>query len=1320
MNKVFKVIWNRTKGCYEVVSELAKNHGKASGHYGSSKIQHSSAAIVAAFCLSMGIAVLSVPTTQAAVTIGNWGGSWNGTANTSGTYAIAIGDSSYASSTNGNTQGALAIGPDARAVGNQTVALGAATRALYQQSTAIGNDSMSTAIGAIVLGGDDTFQQYGFTDSASIYGIYRTDKDVDTKYRASISSGVGAVTVGVHGQAISNGSTAIGVMSTAGDGGSRISIDSSASADAIANALYNYRTINTEATAIGAYSHAQSMRSTAIGYRAQALNSFATAIGNTAVATGANATVIGNGSTANGNNAVAIGTGTTVTSTNGATPAFAIGNASTVTAEQSVAVGGSNTVTGTSLTSVNVLGSSNTVSASNVSVVGNSNTVSSPNASVIGNNNSVGTNINNVSIIGNNVSAGLANSVYLGNDSAAIGTSTISQGADNTYTSATVAGKNLTFAGGNTVTGVVTVGSTTQTRRIQGVAPGLLSPTSTDAVNGSQLYSAITTFATHDYSVNSTNTGTDTNYNNTGATGSNALAAGVSAVGKGTNATAVGNASKAYSNSTIAIGDNAVAGNQYDTTSGVNSIAIGINSQTTGTNAISLGSAAKALSEAAIVIGQGASTTNGAGINNIVIGTNGAVASGANNIVMGTGAKTQSNTGSLVAIGTGATIGVGARTNSIAIGTNSKVDGGGVAIGDTATISSSSSQNGGNVAIGDRSSVDATEGGVAIGRDAKVTNSTSTGGGIAIGESATSSGIQSIAMGYNATASNSQLGQIAIGSGANTTGDKSIAIGYGASTSGNQTGQLALGVSASVTAANGVALGSGSVASRNSWDAAATNVYVPTGADSTAVNATKATQNYGAVSVGSSGTTTINRQIINVAAGSADTDAVNVAQLKAVTSLITSTGGQNFTVGADSSHSATGVNITSTANRFDVVGANNNANITTKVATDGKGIQVDLSDSVKSTLSQVATNTTNIQNVNNAVQTINNTIQGAGAFGLSADDKNSVTSALGGTIAVVGDGTNISTSVVDNQVKVSLDRNIDADSLNTEGVLSNGSYASTYIDKTGASFSEISASGDTMKGMSNTSDGSTVYTLVTEAPTVTSETATDGSSLTVTTYKGISNLNESTSTSLAISGTTQTDVEKTSESGEVISSQTIIDTKRTELTNDGIVIKTLHGEQTDGVGGNLDNPTTTVVSLTSSGLDNGGNRIINVGNAVELTDAVNLGQLNEARTHYYSVNATNQDAGSNYDNTGATGDNALAAGVSASATAEDSVAVGPKATAGGNDSVAVGDNSLATAASTTALGAGSQATGAGATALGAGAKSLNTSTLLSVRRQRMM
>ena len=87
-----------------------------------------------------------------------------------------------------------------------------------------------------------------------------------------------------------------------------------------------------------------------------------------------------------------------------------------------------------------------------------------------------------------------------------------------------------------------------------------------------------------------------------------------------------------------------------------------------------------------------------------------------------------------------------------------------------------------------------------------------------------------------------------------------------------------MGVNANSQVDGGVALGADSVSNRQQTS----NAYIPSGADTAQVNAIKATKGTtGAVSVGSD---TVKRQIINVAAGTNDSDAVNVAQLKAVTS----------------------------------------------------------------------------------------------------------------------------------------------------------------------------------------------------------------------------------------------------------------------------------------------------------------------------------------------------------------------------------------------------------------------------------------------------
>ena len=92
----------------------------------------------------------------------------------------------------------------------------------------------------------------------------------------------------------------------------------------------------------------------------------------------------------------------------------------------------------------------------------------------------------------------VAKSVALGSEAETVATAgTSTKGTDNAYTSDTLnlgtgtsaRAYSLSFAGGDTVTGVISIGKSDQTRRIQHVAPGLISATSTDAINGSQLYS---------------------------------------------------------------------------------------------------------------------------------------------------------------------------------------------------------------------------------------------------------------------------------------------------------------------------------------------------------------------------------------------------------------------------------------------------------------------------------------------------------------------------------------------------------------------------------------------------------------------------------------------------------------------------------------------------------------------------------------------------------------------------------------------------------------------------------------------------------------
>lgn len=180
-------------------------------------------------------------------------------------------------------------------------------------------------------------------------------------------------------------------------------------------------------------------------------------------------------SSATGKYATAIGAKTKV---NG-DQSSGLGVGNTINANDSIAVGNTNTI---NKQKSGTYGSSNTINGENSYVVGNGNTVDSANTVVVG----------------NNVKSTADNSVILGNNSGYSKASKRTAG-NGALTSQTLNGKERHFAGGaaNEVVGVVSVGNTTvdpngketiQTRRIQNVAPGLISKDSTDAINGSQLY----------------------------------------------------------------------------------------------------------------------------------------------------------------------------------------------------------------------------------------------------------------------------------------------------------------------------------------------------------------------------------------------------------------------------------------------------------------------------------------------------------------------------------------------------------------------------------------------------------------------------------------------------------------------------------------------------------------------------------------------------------------------------------------------------------------------------------------------------------------
>lgn len=268
----------------------------------------------------------------------------------------------------------------------------------------------------------------------------------------------------------------------------------------------------------------------------------------------------------------------------------------------------------------------------------------------------------------------------------------------------------------------VSVGNKNFTRQITNVAAG---KEDTDAVNVAQLKKA----QIHYYSMNPKSdvaTGTDSNYNNNGATGNDAIAIGPFASAKGQHSLALGyGAQTTHLEGKDSQDDNTAVG--YNSQSGYRSTALGYNSKATGRYAVALGTDALANQD-----------------NSTAIGMN-AQAEGKQATALGSLAKASGE--SATAVGEGAE----ALANySSAVGLGAKVDKG------------------------------ATKG-TALGYQARVLAGAENS--IALGASSQVSGVNSIAIGMNAQVSGAK--SVAIGQGAKVSVENSVALGQGSEASGN-------------------------------------------------------------------------------------------------------------------------------------------------------------------------------------------------------------------------------------------------------------------------------------------------------------------------------------------------------------------------------------------------------------------------------------------------------------------------------------------------------------------------------------------------------
>ena len=440
MNKIFKVIWSKSKQCYVVVSEMAKNTT------GKKKIIVAS--ILAGLAMStMGpnvMAVSSIPfSDKPSSALGNGSvklGTTNGVALGNAAYSdsnqsIAIGFRSLASGTflGGSIKPSVAVGAGAHAEGNNTVAIGTVAENRASYGVALGNESKVT--------------------SGSDYGIA-------IGYQTQVSA--------VHSMAIGEKASASATLAIA------------LGANAKATGAYSYTA--------GFNSESGGEAAIAVGKSASASGESAVAVGNGTVATGSDAVAIGTSSQANGGDSIALGKN--ANASNG--DSIAIGQDTISNNLNSVALGKTSKATGASATALGpqakatgstavAIGLNSEANQSATVAVGYSSVASGENAAAYGNTaKAVG---KNSLALGANTQATVEGGVALGAGSIA---NTVAGAGYNPNT-----GRSDTFAGlsGNALTSTwaaVSIGDGTNTRQLTGLAAGT---NNTDAVNVAQLKS---------------------------------------------------------------------------------------------------------------------------------------------------------------------------------------------------------------------------------------------------------------------------------------------------------------------------------------------------------------------------------------------------------------------------------------------------------------------------------------------------------------------------------------------------------------------------------------------------------------------------------------------------------------------------------------------------------------------------------------------------------------------------------------------------------------------------------------------------------------
>ena len=532
MNKVFKVIWNHATQTWTAVSEL----GHAKGKTKSKKIVKLTAlagAVMGSLVASQSAMAATDLTTNDAVNI-----SPNNVPNpTAGREAVAVGPNAIASE-----QHSIAIGRNATANWTNTISIGKDTVSTKDHAVAIGTSANASGVQAVTVGSyarADADSSISLGQNATVSGTDSTAA-VALGYLANASAANtvaagksatatvdNAVALGVSSSATKHNAAALGAYSkAAGDRATAVGAASKAEGAASFAGGTSAKAIGDNSIAIGG---ATDMDDDEVGGKKQTGANAAKANGKKSIAIGFNATtseyaadsvamgkfanakasstvVIGEGALADEDARYSVVVGNTAKARDGS--AVAIGRRANANAYDAIALGDNATSSGISIGAESISSKEDSITLGHAAISEGSETVT------IGHSAWSKQDVNYTVTLGANAINSANYSTALGHAANTTAVYSVALGADSE------AGKDFVSSSNATINGVeyenfaastssfntendekeggavVSLGKKGYERQIKNVAAGVILPDSTDAINGSQLYSVADTLAT--------------------------------------------------------------------------------------------------------------------------------------------------------------------------------------------------------------------------------------------------------------------------------------------------------------------------------------------------------------------------------------------------------------------------------------------------------------------------------------------------------------------------------------------------------------------------------------------------------------------------------------------------------------------------------------------------------------------------------------------------------------------------------------------------------------------------------------------------------